>query len=356
MSRTTFTQNNPEFSRTLRQRVDRYFNERGISTSGNWKIHIKAAVLLVSAAFLYVLLLSGVLPVWALILGCIVLGAVLASIGFNLMHEGAHGSYSDIKWLNEFMGYTLNLLGGNLAIWKQKHNNAHHTYTNIQGHDDDINIEPWIRTNRGQKRRWYHRYQHVYGLILYSFTYLIWVYREDYNKYFTGKIAENYPLRRLSLRDHLIFWISKIVHIAIVLVIPMIAIGWQETLAGYFILCATIGFTLGLVFQLAHLVEETQFPVADGRTGDIENEWTIHQLSTTANFSTRSRILSWYVGGLNFQVEHHLFPKISHVHYPNVSKIVKQVCDEFNVKYNEYPNLFLALRSHLVYLRAVGRD
>lgn len=354
-TRTTFTQDRPEFSLALRQRVENYFREKKINPAGNWKIHVKAAILLSTAIALYIILMANFLPVWAAIITTIGLGATFASIGFNLMHEGAHGSYSNIKWLNEFMGGTLNVMGGNVLLWKQKHNLAHHTYTNIQGHDSDIDTEPWIRSNTEQKRYWWHRYQHIYGLILYSFTYAIWVFWQDFTKYFSGKIADNYPLRKMTVKEHLIFWTFKLIHFSLILGIPIFLLGWKETLIGYAIFSGTIGFVLGLVFQLAHLVEDTTFPVADPKSGEIANEWTIHQLATTANFSTRSRWISWFVGGLNFQVEHHLFPKISHIHYPAINRIVKQVCDEFNVRYNEYPNLLTAVRSHLVYLRTVGR-
>ncbi|MCC7303379.1 MAG: acyl-CoA desaturase [Bacteroidia bacterium] len=352
-NRSTFSQNRPEFSRELRRRVDDYFRRNNITPFGNWKIHVKAGVLLCSALVIYLFLIFDVLPLWGALVGTVLLGCTFASIGFNLMHEGAHGSYSKYKWLNEFMAFTLNVMGGNAAIWKQKHNNAHHTYTNVQGHDSDIDIEPWIRSNKGQKRRWYHRYQHIYGLFLYSFTYLVWVFRQDFSKYFTGKIAEAYSMRKLPPGEHLVFWLSKLLHFMIILVIPILMLGWKETLIGYIIFSLSVGFVLGIVFQLAHLVEETEFPVADAQ-GEISNEWTIHQLETTSNFSTRSKLMSCLLGGLNFQVEHHLFPKISHVHYPAVSRLVKEVCMEYNVRYNEQPTLYSALRSHLRYLRSVG--
>ena len=282
------------------------------------------------------------------------MGVNLASIGFNLMHEGAHGSFSRRKWVNELMGYSLNFMGGNVTIWKQKHNQDHHTYTNIQGHDSDIDIEPWIRTNLNQERKWYHRYQHIYWVILYGLTYFIWVFSQDFMKYFTRKIAEHSTLNKMKWNNHVMFWLSKAFYFTVFLALPIIFLGFWETLIGYAVISFSCGWLLAIVFQLAHLVEGTDFPVPNPDSKSIENEWTIHQLETTANFSTKSKIVSWFVGGLNFQIEHHLFPKISHVHYPAISKVVKAVCKEYNVKYIDHATVFKALRSHVTYLKSVS--
>jgi linoleoyl-CoA desaturase len=81
----------------------------------------------------------------------------------------------------------------------------------------------------------------------------------------------------------------------------------------------------------------------------------IHQIQTTANFATRSRLVTWFCGGLNFQIEHHLFPKMSHIHYPEVSKIVKATCQEYGIKYIEFPRVTAAMRSHWKLLYDLGR-
>src|SRR5690606_23154492 len=115
------------------------------------------------------------------------------------------------------------------------------------------------------------------------------------------------------------------------------------------------GFCLAVVFQLAHVVEATQFPVADEGSGKIEQEWMVHQLSTTANFATGSHTVSWLLGGLNFQVEHHLFPRISHVHYPAINKLVKATCNEFGVTYLAHRTVVGALASHLRHIYRLSR-
>lgn len=114
------------------------------------------------------------------------------------------------------------------------------------------------------------------------------------------------------------------------------------------------GFTLAVIFQMAHVIEETEHHPFPHGTGTIDNQWAIHQLETTANFGTGNRFLNWYAGGLNFQVEHHLFPNICHIHYKAISKIVKETAQEYGVAYNEKPSLAAAVASHYRLLRKLG--
>jgi len=349
----TFTNNSIPFSRELKQRVEEYFANEGRKSTGSWYLYHKTLVLCGLAFLFYLILLTGITPVWMSVLICILLGFNFASIGFNVMHDGAHGSYSSKKWVNEVMSYSLNVLGGSVYFWKIKHNVMHHAYTNIEGHDDDIDIKPFIRTNANQKKYWYHKYQHIYCMILYTTTYLLWITYNDFSKYFTGKVS-NRKFSPMSTREHLVFWVSKLVYIGVIIIIPGLLIGWAQTLIGYLIISAVCGLVLSIVFQLAHVVEDADFPMPDDHN-KIDENWFVHQLQTTANFSTRSKIVSWFVGGLNFQVEHHLFPKISHIHYPAINKMVKEVCAKYNITYIEYPTLWQAISAHLTHLRMVGQ-
>lgn len=349
----SFSNNNNAFTLELKKRVEEYFSGQGKRTTGSWYLYHKTLVLCGIAVLIYLFLLWNIAPVWVNILLCALLGLNFASIGFNVMHDGAHGSYSSKKWVNEAMSYSLNLMGGSVYFWKIKHNVMHHAYTNIEGHDDDIDIRPFIRTNANQKRYWFHRYQHIYSFVLYTITYLLWIAYNDFQKYFSGKVA-NRKFSKMSMREHWVFWVSKIIYILVIIVIPGMILGWINVIVGYLIAAGICGLTLSIVFQLAHVVEDTEFPVPNPDTQKIEENWFVHQLSTTANFSTRSKIISWFVGGLNFQVEHHLFPRISHIHYPEINKLVKEVCQKYNITYIEYPTLFSAIGAHISHLKLVG--
>jgi linoleoyl-CoA desaturase len=352
-TRISFITTKPAFSIAIRKKVDEYFSSEAIKFTGNGKLFLKTAILYSIAIACYVLLLFCSVPVWLDILICILFGLDLAAMGFNIMHDGAHGSYSPKRWVNELMAYSLNLMGGSSFLWKQKHNVNHHSFTNIEGHDDDIDIQPWIRTNPNQPKRWFHRYQHIYWALLYGMTYLTWVFNKDFGKYFSGKVAGT-TIKKMDTREHIIFWTSKLVYVFLFLVLPLIRLGLAETLTGYLITAFVCGWVISIIFQMAHLVEGASFPVPDTITRKVNEDWTIHQLATTANFSTNSKIVSWFSGGLNFQIEHHLFPRISHVHYPAISKLVKEICKQYNVRYIEYPTFFSALKSHIIHLKTVG--
>ncbi len=344
----------PSFHAVLKERVADYFDKNHLSTTGGWRIFSKAIILAVALVGLYVHLVFFT-PVWYLgVLECILMGFVISFIGFNVMHDGAHGSFSNSPVLNKFAAFTLNLLGGSAFMWNMKHNVIHHAYTNVHEVDDDLNGSILLRLSEHQKRYKVHSFQHIYFWVLYAQLYLFWIFFSDYKKYFKGKIGD-IPLKKMSWQDHLIFWKSKVLFLFIYIVLPIVFAGWLHWLIGFITITWVAGVVLSIVFQLAHTVEHTHFPLPDEATGKMGDEWAVHQLKTTANFATGNAVISWFVGGLNYQVEHHLFPKISHVHYPAISKIVKQACQEYGVTYNEYDKMRHAILSHIAYLRNLGR-
>ena len=349
-----FSSVSKSFHVELKKRINQYFKQTGKSSTGEGKIYTKAIILLVSFASLYMHLVFFTPPFFWAILECILFGAVVAAIGFNIMHDGAHGSFSKHKMLNKFAAFTLNVLGGNSFMWDVKHNVIHHAYTNIDGVDDDIDIQPWMRMSSTQPKYAMHKYQHIYFWLLYSLLYILWIFVLDYQKYFKKRIGVM-PLKRMSVKDHFVFWGFKVLNLFLFVGLPIYTLGFTSWLVGFLIFTVVAGLTISIVFQLAHTVEHTHFPMPDEDTGRLEDEWAIHQLKTTANFAPRSKFISWFVGGLNFQVEHHLFPKISHIHYPAISKIVKQACREFDIPYLEYPRMRQAIASHVSFLKQMGR-
>jgi linoleoyl-CoA desaturase len=286
---------------------------------------------------------------------CALLGFILASIGFNIMHDACHGSYSSRKWVNDIMGLTLNACGGNTFIWKFKHNIVHHTYTNVDGVDDDIAKSPVMRMCASQKWVPAHRFQHIYMVPAYAISSFTWVLIMDFTKYFKRKV-HNTTLQKMKLSDHIMFWISKALYIFFYIALPVSVLGWGAWAIGFVALHCTLGLTLAIVFQLAHVVEHVEFEAAEGMDHKlIENEWAIHQVKTTANFAPGNKLVSWYVGGLNYQVEHHLFPRISHIHYPAISPIVEKTCKDFNLHYNTFPTMGASIVSHFRMMKQLGQ-
>lgn len=354
MAKVTFNNKTSPFFDALREKIDTYFKEQEIKPTGNFKLYSKTIILVSVIVLIYSLLVFANLPGWVSILFCALMGLTFASIGFNVMHDGAHGSYSNNKTINNLMSYSLNLMGGSSFMWKVKHNHVHHSFTNIEGVDDDIDIKPWMRVNEQQKRYWFHRFQHIYWVVLYGATYFMWIWWMDFQKYFTHRIGPT-PIRKMKFSEHVGFWATKIIYLALYIGLPIYFKGVADTLIGYAVILFVTGLTIAVVFQLAHVVEDTSFPEPDPLTHKIEEEWALHQIHTTANFATHSKVVSWFMGGLNFQVEHHLFPKVSHIHYPQISKLVRETCKEFNVRYIEYPTVKDAIVAHIRHLRNLGQ-
>jgi len=354
MNTPKFAPPKPSFHAEIKSRINEYFEQSGKLKTGNYKLFSKAVILISILLALYIHLTFFTPNYWLAAAECGLLGITIAAIGFNIMHDGAHGSFSNNRMLNKLAAVTLGFLGGSHFMWDVKHNIIHHAYTNIAGVDDDINAEPFLRMAKTQKKRAMHKLQHVYFWFFYSILYLYWIFLSDYRKYFTQKVG-NMPLKKMAVKDHFFFWFYKVLHHVVFIVTPMIMVGVVPTLVGFLICTLIAGFVLSIVFQLAHTVEHTQFPTPDAATGKMDDEWAIHQLKTTANFATNNKVVSWLVGGLNFQIEHHLFPKISHIHYPAISKILKQVCKEYGIAYIEYKRTHQAVISHILFLRRMGR-
>jgi linoleoyl-CoA desaturase len=345
------------FIRELRKRVDAYFESSGRSKRDCPSMYFKTATILAWFFGAYFVLLFAASVWWVTVPLAMILGLSVAAIGFNIQHDGAHKAYSERPWVNKIMALTLDMMGGSSYLWNWKHNQFHHTYTNIAGHDDDINIGIFGRLSPEQPRYWFHRLQGVYLWVLYGLLAIKWHFVDDFVQLATGRIGEH-KIKRPRGKDLVIFIAGKVVFFSMALVIPMLLHPVWTVLAVYAIAAFTSGVVLSIVFQLAHCVEEADFPVpvktpAGGE--EVENNWAIHQIQTTVNFSRRNPVLCWFLGGLNFQIEHHLFHKISHVHYPALSKVVEATCRDFGIEYNSHSNFFTALASHFRWLVEMGR-
>ena len=355
MSKVKFNNSRNLFFQSVKKSVDAYFKSKQLKKTGNWKLYSKALTLIPAALGSYIYLLSGNYNWIGGILLSALLGLILVSIAFNVMHDACHGSYSGKKWVNELMGYSMNALGANAFIWKIKHNIIHHTYTNIDGVDDDLSNGPLLRLCPTHKWRPIHRFQFIYMYIMYAVSTLAWTMGTDFYKYFSKKI-HNTPISRIDLKEHLIFWFSKLLYGFFYVALPIYCVGWQSWLIGFLIIHFSMGLVLSVVFQLAHVVEKTSFDAVEKDQKIIESEWAVHEVRTTANFAPQNRVISWLVGGLNFQIEHHLFPQISHVHYLAISKIVKHQCELFGLPYNYYPSMTQAIFSHVRHMKDLGRN
>ncbi len=355
MAKITFSNSNNDFYQSVKASVEEYFVEHKIKKTGDWRLFVKTIILIGSAIAMYLLLMFVNLETLPALIICALLGFIFASIGFSVMHDANHGSYSPNSKFNDFLGLSANALGASAFFWKQKHNIIHHTYTNVDGIDDDIAKSPIIRQCESQKWVPAHKIQHLYLIPVYSLSSIFWIFFMDFTKYFTRKIYTT-EAWKLTLKNHIIFWATKIMYLIFYIILPIMVWGFLPWVVGFLVLNASMGLTLSLVFQLAHVVENTEFEhVPLDETKHIETAWAEHQMKTTANFAMGNKVISWFVGGLNYQIEHHLFPKVSHVHYPAISRIVMEKSKEYNLPYNKYDTMLEALASHFRVMYSLGR-
>ena len=346
-----------QFFATLKKRVDGYFKENNLSKHANGVLFVKTIVLLLAYVLPFAALLFFQPSFGMSLLLWTIMGFGVAGLGMSVMHDANHGAYSANKVVNFLMAHVLNLLGGSTVNWKLQHNILHHTYTNVVHMDEDIDDKLVLRFSPHTKVKRVHRFQWLYSFLFYGLTTLYWVLGKDFVQYVkfknNGVNAASAGENRIMLAKIIAL---KIVYLFVFLVMPTLFfnIPFGQVLAGFLLMHFIAGIILTVVFQLAHSVEGTAHPLPD-ENGVIENDWAIHQLNTTVNFSRRNKWLSWYVGGLNFQIEHHLFPRISHVHYPAISGIVKSTAEEFGIPYLENQTFGQALNSHIDFLKKLGR-
>ncbi len=348
----------PEFFKELSKRVNHYFKSNGISKYGDWSMKFKTVFMLSLYLAPFVLMLTGVITnVWLIILMWAIMGVGMAGIGLSVMHDACHGSYSKNKRVNKIVGGVLQILGGSDLNWKIQHNVLHHTFTNIDGFDEDIDTNGLMRFSPNQERKKFHKYQAYYAPFLYGLMTFFWVVMKDFQgliRYNKQGLLKSQGVKFGPSMAKLI--ISRVLYLGVILVLPilLVDIPWWGTLLGFFLMHFIGGLCLALIFQPAHVINETEF-VVPNEDLSVENHWAIHQMKTTANFANRSRLFSWFVGGLNYQVEHHLFPNICHIHYRKISKIVKSTAEEYGVPYYAEKTFFGALTNHFSMINKLGK-
>lgn len=348
--------NQSSFSVVLKQRVNQYFIDNQITPNANGFMYLKTIILLVfwTTCYYWIIFNTFDYPVtygiWAL------MGFAIALVTMNIGHDAVHGSYTKNPFLSFLLEQTFNLNGASAYMWKSMHNIAHHSYTNIHGYDEDISPIPIIRLSPHAELKPIHRYQYIYAFFFYFLGTLSWVFFKDYIKFFKNTVG-NYTNRSHPLSEYFWLFFYKIIYYILFIFLPIYLTPqpWYYTLLGFLIMHLVSGFYLAIVFMLAHAVDEVNFP-NPSKTGNIETDWFTHQLNTTANFATGCPFTAFLTGGLNQQIEHHLFPQICSIHYPQIAKIVQFTAEEYNINYNNAQNFSKALISHINFLKKMGKN
>ena len=341
------------FVSDVKSAVASYFANTGKSRNANVVMLLRTFVMfsLLLGPYIAILIVD---PAWPWVLAAFaVMGVAVAGIGFGVAHDALHGSYARNPRINAMLGWSFDLLGASSYMWKVTHNVVHHTYTNIHGIDEDLEVSPLLRLSPSSPRKPWHRLQHLYAPLAYSLSTLNWIFVKDFDYFSRSRIGPyrdvKHPPARIARMIAL-----KVFALGWMLGLPLLLLSsWVSALAGFVLMQLLGGFILGIIFQLAHVVEQTAHPVPDD-LGRMPNGWLIHEMLTTANFCGGNRLLTWYVGGLNHQIEHHLFPKVCSVHYPAIARLVRPIAAEHGVPYHHNSTLLGAIGSHLRTLRGLG--
>ena len=347
------------FYDALKARVDNYFTTNNIDVHGNASMKLKTVAMVSMYIIPYFFMVAGAgsANLWIFYGLWLLMGVGMVGIGCSVMHDSNHGSYSTSKGLNKYLGKIIALVGGYEVNWRIQHNILHHTYTNIEGLDHDLDAGGLLRFSPHAPRAKAHRFQHIYAWFLYGLLTFQWATIKDFKQVNDYAKLDLLKKEKLTRKQALLqVTMYKLFYYSYILVLPLFFAGveWYHVLAGFFIMHFVAGLALSTIFQLAHVMEECEFPVP-GDDRKMENNWAVHQMLNTANFSPKSKIMAWFIGGLNHQIEHHLFPHICHVHYKKVAKIVKSTAKEYGLPYYEQRTFVSALIEHGRMLRKLGR-
>ncbi|MEP6738118.1 MAG: acyl-CoA desaturase [Chryseolinea sp.] len=348
-----------DFAATLNKRVNDHFKTTGSTRHANLEMVVKTICMFLLYFGPYGLIISGLIHIWPMVIAMVIVMSIgLAGIGLCVMHDANHGAYSNRKWINTMLGYSINLIGANAFNWKMQHNVLHHSFTNIHDEDEDISPRGIIRLTPHSPLKGIHRYQFIYAWPLYGLMTLVWLFFKDFVRII--RYQKNGMAKKNKYNvgtEWAILLASKVLYLSYIFVIPLLVtdLTWWQIFIGIVIMHYIAGFLLAIIFQPAHVIEGTTYPLPDETNYSVESSWALHQLQTTTNFGNEDRWFSWFAGGLNFQIEHHLFPNICHVHYRKIASIVKYTAEEFGLPYKSTPTFRDALIGHGRMLKQLGR-
>ncbi|NER33470.1 MAG: acyl-CoA desaturase [Oscillatoria sp. SIO1A7] len=342
------------FRKELNRRVEAYMEAENIAPRDNLAMYLKTVVIFSWLISAWTFTVFGPPVLWMKLLGCVALGLAVAGVGFSVGHDANHGGYSNSKLVNRLIGLSYDFIGLSSYLWQFRHNTLHHIYPNMLGYDIEIHADALVRLSPDIQYKWHHKYQHILIWFLYPFIPFYWSAADVYLilvklKYQEHEIPKPSTVELITLLAFKLVWLGWLVAIPI-------AVGYSplEAILGFALTYMTYGAVIFVIFMLAHVMDGLEFIKPNEEFNSLEDEWAVWQLKTTADFAPKNLFLNWYLGGLNYQAVHHLFPHICHIHYPKIAKIVAEVCEEFGVNYQVYDTFWDALSSHYRWLKKLG--
>ncbi len=346
-------QKNDAFYSHITLRVNEYFEKKGITKKADWRMIGKSLFILCLFFGSYSLMLSNNFHAWDLFFLQVLFHFSMFLMAVGIAHDGSHFAYSNKKWVNRSITYVFDLIGINSHFWTYNHVHSHHVAPNVPILDSAIESFSAVRLHPKTKKNKLNENQHLYMFFIYSLVPLFQIFLLEFisfkQKVIGYREGDNHEKWQI-----IFLYLSKVVFIFYTIVLPLMMIdvaAWQ-IMAGFLVGNMAIGIALGIIFQSTHLCTHSIFPEPD-KNGLMNTTYSHHVLLTTSEFAVENPVVTWIAGGLNLHATHHLFPHISHIHLPALSRIVRQAAREQAMPYKQY-GFWEAIASHLATLKKLG--
>lgn len=340
-----------QFATVLRHRLDGYFRDNQISRKGESRMAVKLAGGFGFAFLTYLSLYLFPMNDWQFFLLYLIHGMAQLFIFLNIAHDGNHYAISSNRTVSELLSYSFDLFGISSYIWRILHNTGHHQNINVCGEDEDVVARGYLRFTPSVKRRWIHRYQHIYAWFLYGLSTFDYVIVKDWDYFFFTSYRRVKGMKH-PVKEYVKLFGFKFFYYTYMLLLPVLILHRHPLLvfAAFFTAHFVIGLVAQFIFQTTHAIEASYFPAS---RDDVRN-YVLHILATTADYATGPSAGDWFLGGLNHHVAHHLCPGVCHTHYPRLTRIVKETADEYGIPYRANATIWQAIGRHYSLLKFMG--
>eukprot|EP01119_Soliformovum_irregulare_P006754 TRINITY_DN19183_c0_g1_i1.p1 TRINITY_DN19183_c0_g1~~TRINITY_DN19183_c0_g1_i1.p1 ORF type:complete len:453 (-),score=91.41 TRINITY_DN19183_c0_g1_i1:48-1406(-) len=346
-----------EFYTTLKKRVEQVVRDENLTNHSYYMYFKSLALLTIWFCLYYYTIMKG--NIWL----AIPFGYFHSQFGITVAHDGLHGAYSKYSWINGLAAAAMDLMGASGIVWLHQHNVGHHPNSNRQGtshkNDNDEIDEydpdarsgaPYVRITPNQPWAWWHQWQHIYIWPMISLISAKWVVNDVRaiirRKYITIEMFE------LRTRDLILTALAKSLFVFYMIALPLTYLTFSDWLTFFCFAMATSSYNFVLMFSVNHLTEDSMFP----NDSVYNRDWARLQALTATNFAIGSKLWTLLSGGLNYQIEHHLFPGICHVHLPKISPVVQQTFKEYDVPYQNYSSYWDAFYAYYHHLVVLGQN
>ncbi len=340
----TFQPEPNDFFKDLRSQVIDYLKKKGSTQKADYTFFIKLIILTIIYGVLYYNIITTH-SLFTFYMSYALMGALSIIMGLNIGHDAAHNAIFKKNKHNEWLLHVFELFGTSSKNWKHKHIFAHHKFPNIMGYDSDIQQSNVVKIFPNDKHKFFHNFQYLYMPFLYMFYLLRWAIYRDFKD--ASSSSESIGVPVFSKKEFFKLLFFKLFYFSYIILLPafMSPFSIWASVLGFFTLTVFGSLTLTLVLLSTHVGSDTEFVEPD-QQGNVPYSWSHHIMRTTSDFATQSWFLTHLFGGFNHHIFHHLFPSISHVHYYELTPILKKVAKQYDLPYRENKRVVSAIWSH----------